>query len=379
MRLRKGQVWLGVLFLILGILFILRNLGFVTGSIWSFIWKFWPLILVLIGLEILITNRLIRGLIVVLFIVAGIILAVNSGKIQRKTQKKFVEKGEIAAHQYVIKEDLKNIDELEVSCKNLKEVDIKMTQASGTILSAKLTLRSREDEPFFEDSVKFNLEINEGKAVLNLEDLRDLKDAEDVLNKIKGTLGRRYTGILELEVPRGLSVSISNISGDLTIDDYEGNEMKVNFVDGDMKLQGLKLSNLELIVVNGDISLENVMVKNVLKISAVNGDGEWDNVKAREISFEGVNGELHLGENLEFEKLNINLLNGDVEAVITKKWLKGYSRVSAVHGDITLIKRGVSHLPISIKKGVTRGKEGSGSSDARIFVETLTGSVNIED
>ncbi|MBM3129050.1 MAG: hypothetical protein FJ009_10575 [Chloroflexi bacterium] len=76
---------IGPLILItIGVLFLLANLGYLPLSFWEIAFRFWPLILVLIGLEIIIGRRsIIGGLIVVALwgaLIAGVLwLALTSG------------------------------------------------------------------------------------------------------------------------------------------------------------------------------------------------------------------------------------------------------------------------------------------------------------
>lgn len=51
---RRGRSFIGPLILILlGILFLAQNLGLLSGDVWWAIWRLWPLVLVLIGIELI--------------------------------------------------------------------------------------------------------------------------------------------------------------------------------------------------------------------------------------------------------------------------------------------------------------------------------------
>jgi len=52
---RKESIFWGVLVLLLGVLFMLKNLG-LDINIWHFLGKFWPLILIFIGLKNLVIH-----------------------------------------------------------------------------------------------------------------------------------------------------------------------------------------------------------------------------------------------------------------------------------------------------------------------------------
>jgi len=55
-RRRKSLVWPLVL-ISLGVLFLLNNLGIVSWSIWSLLWRMWPVLLVAIGLDLIFGRR----------------------------------------------------------------------------------------------------------------------------------------------------------------------------------------------------------------------------------------------------------------------------------------------------------------------------------
>jgi hypothetical protein len=73
---KHGDGLLSGLFLVfLGIVFLLTNLGLVPSSVWSELWKFWPVLVILLGLRLLagrnIVSRIIIALIT-LFVFAGV-------------------------------------------------------------------------------------------------------------------------------------------------------------------------------------------------------------------------------------------------------------------------------------------------------------------
>jgi len=72
MKLRSGI--LGPLVLvIIGLLLLLNNMGMLPLGFWGTIWRFWPLILILIGLDILATHSESRKT-YILFILLGIVI-----------------------------------------------------------------------------------------------------------------------------------------------------------------------------------------------------------------------------------------------------------------------------------------------------------------
>ncbi|MDH4222730.1 MAG: DUF5668 domain-containing protein [candidate division Zixibacteria bacterium] len=47
---RKRSIFTGIILVIIGLLFLLDNLGYISGNIW----RFWPLILIILGIKKLI-------------------------------------------------------------------------------------------------------------------------------------------------------------------------------------------------------------------------------------------------------------------------------------------------------------------------------------
>lgn len=59
----------------LGLLFLANNFGLLHGNVWAVAWRFWPLLLVLLGLEILVGRQ--SGLVSAIIAVVGILLLVG--------------------------------------------------------------------------------------------------------------------------------------------------------------------------------------------------------------------------------------------------------------------------------------------------------------
>ena len=74
---------LGALLLIfLGVIFLLNNFGILSWDIWNIVWRFWPLLLILAGLQLVMgrsrSSQIIILLVGLLFIAAVILYALAS-------------------------------------------------------------------------------------------------------------------------------------------------------------------------------------------------------------------------------------------------------------------------------------------------------------
>lgn len=54
----------GLLFLLVGITFLMNNMGIIPWSFWSSLWQFWPIILIIIGFRILFGHGLLSRFII---------------------------------------------------------------------------------------------------------------------------------------------------------------------------------------------------------------------------------------------------------------------------------------------------------------------------
>jgi len=379
MKLRKGQIWVGILFVILGILLVLKNFGFISHGIWSYLWKLWPLLLIFIGLEILITNKVLRGVIVLIFALLAVLIVV--GKERPSWRRSYGKKVVIGVdstnkYQFVIKESLKGFEELEVDCKGFSDLDIEIKGKIDSILFGELTVFSSSGVRIYEDSVEFKLEKSGKSARLKVKDLR-WSDEEGFKNLFLAERGLK--GHLKLEVPEGLNLSIDNVNGDLTLKSYKGGEFTVNSVNGDTKLQDAEFSEVTIDEVNGDLNLSGMRVGKELVISTVSGDAILEKISTPQLVVNTVSGDLDLGDDLKFKELDVTTVSGDVKAVVTEDWLKGEANFETVSGDVILTKKGISDIPVYVEKALGKtSKSKVSSGNYRINVETVSGEVKVQ-
>lgn len=71
-RKHDGSVMWGVVFIFAGVTFLLNNLGIISWDIWGMLWRFWPVLLVLGGLHIVLGNSSVSRFIV--FVISVIVI-----------------------------------------------------------------------------------------------------------------------------------------------------------------------------------------------------------------------------------------------------------------------------------------------------------------
>lgn len=74
---RKPSLVGPIILIAIGVLFLLNNFGLLPWGVWELVWRFWPLILVLVGLEILIGwSR--SGIVAIIALILGLLLILGS-------------------------------------------------------------------------------------------------------------------------------------------------------------------------------------------------------------------------------------------------------------------------------------------------------------
>jgi len=71
-----GGSVLGLVILFIGTLFLLNNFGLVPWGVWNSLWKFWPVVVILIGIKMFIGRSLLARVLLILlmlFVFAGVL------------------------------------------------------------------------------------------------------------------------------------------------------------------------------------------------------------------------------------------------------------------------------------------------------------------
>ena len=88
-RLLSRSILGPLILIVLGILLLLTNFGYISASVWRTVFGLWPLIIIFAGLELLITGRASWGvflLAIIVLLVAGALLHVGTNGPSRFSQ-----------------------------------------------------------------------------------------------------------------------------------------------------------------------------------------------------------------------------------------------------------------------------------------------------
>jgi len=73
---RERNPFWGIVFLSIGVIFLLNNFGILSWDVWDILWKFWPIFLIVVGLQIILGKSLIAKMIISLISILLVLFAV---------------------------------------------------------------------------------------------------------------------------------------------------------------------------------------------------------------------------------------------------------------------------------------------------------------
>jgi len=73
----RSPVW-GIFLIFLGVIFLLQTFGVWPWQLWSTLWKFWPVLLIIVGTSVLLRHRhpWITGAITIVLLLASLLIAI---------------------------------------------------------------------------------------------------------------------------------------------------------------------------------------------------------------------------------------------------------------------------------------------------------------
>lgn len=196
---RRGSIAAPAILLALGIIFLLNNFGYLPWEIWSSLWRFWPIILILLGLEVLI-GRATPGkfLLLVIFLI------------------------------FIVPLLLSNILPKEVTGKDT----IDISQNVGTLIGGKLEVNIPAGELKVEPEASYSAKLAEGQVSFSKvagkpEVTFNNQNGVGALN-IHGGTSSSVSLKLNTNVPYILDLSSGATNTILNLDRMQLNQLKLN-------------------------------------------------------------------------------------------------------------------------------------------------------
>lgn len=247
----KNIIW-GLVLVLIGVLFILKNLDVIYFS-WYSIWKLWPMALVLIGVTILPIKDSIKVILTILILIAGAFFLVSFPDHNNwKDRWSFDNPAESADDKEPLDIDQRIFESFDTT---ISEVNLIFDAAAGNF-----RLEQTTDELF-----EFEREGNLGRYTYSIKDLGEKREVRIELDE-----GRIVKGDLKNRVAMKLN---PNPVWDIKVD--------VGAANIEMDLSAFKISRLDI---NGGASSINIRLGNLQSESKIkiNSGASSINIKVPE-------------------------------------------------------------------------------------------------
>ena len=248
---RRNSITTGVVFIVLGALFLLNTLDILPYNIWEIILRSWPLLLILLGLHLVVKRTRIWWLTPLLLIALFAVLVypqyfphyrywLTPGRQVQET----VRREEKAESSRVYTDEIRQLD-INLSI-DAGRIDIFSSEEEENLYDLSFHYRNEEREP----AIEYNFDSREGRGILEVDHLREFElENMDIVS----------SAVLELHPAVNYNIAIDSGAGyyqldlqELMVDNLEINsgisDLKINFASHDTSVRlNSGASNIELV------------------------------------------------------------------------------------------------------------------------------------
>ncbi|HEX7456522.1 MAG TPA: DUF5668 domain-containing protein [Candidatus Nanoarchaeia archaeon] len=227
-----------IILIILGGIFLLNNFGILPWSIWTNLWKFWPVILILIGVEYLIGQPIsLKTTLILLLLIflIPVIFAVNP-----------FTRNPLATNELTISEPLGSLIKAKIIVDlPATNLNIKASTASAELIEGKISFSKAANKP------KISTEESFGQKIVKI--TQDAQAGIPFLSSLRNNTNLLLTGQIPLEIQINTGASKEKIDlRDLRIDYLEINsqasDLDITFGDLYSSRAKIKTSASSLVI-----------------------------------------------------------------------------------------------------------------------------------
>ncbi|MEX0621625.1 MAG: DUF5668 domain-containing protein [Candidatus Woykebacteria bacterium] len=206
-----------IVLILLGAIFLLNNFGLLPWSIWTNLWKFWPVLLILIGVEYLIGQSISLKTTVILLLLIfliPIIFAVNP-----------VTKNPLATEKLSIAEDLGSLTKAKIIVDMpATNLDIKSTTSSSKLINGMVSYSKAANKPQVSKEESFGQGIYRiaQMGVTGLPIISSLKNDTDLS--------------LTTQIPLEIQINTEASRQDINLKNLRVDYLEINSKAGDLKI-----------------------------------------------------------------------------------------------------------------------------------------------
>jgi hypothetical protein len=247
----KNIIW-GLVLVLIGVLFILKNLDIIYFS-WYSIWKLWPLILVLIGVAIIPVKDSIKIILTVIVLaVAAFFLVTFKGHRDNDDQWSF--------RYHNDEESIKDDQPLEIDQKIFEAYDTAITEAEMIFDAAAGNFKINE---VTRDLFEFEREGNLGRYNYSMKDLGSKREIKIELEEgriIRGDFKNRVSMKLNPNPVWDLSVDVGAANIDMDLTYFKISKLDINGGASSINIRLGSLYSECKLKINSGASSINIMV-----------------------------------------------------------------------------------------------------------------------
>lgn len=336
---KVGTISMGLLLILLGVLLLGNSIWDITIS--DFIVYAWPLILILLGVEVLLYSFLKKDgpikfdffsiiiLLIALFFTFSLYSVQETGIINAI-------RGNINNNSYTfdINQTLaipENVDEIIIDVPNgnidIVGKDVNSAEVKGTI---RVDAVNRDEADQLLGDI-FTVKIVGNQAIIRIDEKRSIFNGNSFNNLLKANL--------EIIIPKDLEADIRLINGDIAASNLEGSGV-IEGVNGKIAFDHAK-GNYEVKTVNGEIRIEDLVGD--LEAKTVNGEIDAINTIGS-LNLGTTNGEITAASSQLAGDWDISTVNGEISIQIPSNAdanIKAKSSLGKVKGNLPWVDKNV--------------------------------------
>lgn len=107
---KKSQIEGGILLIGLGILFLLNSFGIISGFNWEVLFRFWPVLIILVGFSMIFSDTPLWWLTTVIFVAGIIILVIINPELPYNDDYPLIQDGETARYNMPMRDSIRELD-----------------------------------------------------------------------------------------------------------------------------------------------------------------------------------------------------------------------------------------------------------------------------
>ena len=217
----------------------------------------------------------------------------------------------------------------------------------------------------YAESEKFGYSLKQhgGKLTVEYKDYRQWFEFFGIF------IGYDYNLVVEVPEEKLDSLDVSNVSGDVLVDDIRANEVNLKTTSGDITTSG-NMGDLHTSSTSGAVSVSGTFDGDV-KASCTSGEIKLNNITAKDVNLSVTSGDIKIN-NANLSSVETDTMSGDIE--LEKLICTGDIDADTTSGDVEFDSVNAENYTVN----TTSGKVDAEILEPKIYnVSTVSGNTNV--